>query len=175
MSLRRFLRHNCRHSLQFSRKQGLKLNPLSWRYASDDRTFGWHESLWLFRLRQRLFCFAGRHKCRGEFAATWDLGPDGNRTCSVCGSIHADDLMKICRKTLVDERYGVEGTCKGYKAYVRQPGVHNAGEGAIKFYMWHAPENPSEDDQKLFADAKHLTWKRFEREMEARWPRKATT
>lgn len=81
------------------------------------------------------------------------MGPDGNRTCSYCGSIHADDLMEICRKTLVDERYGVEGTDKSYKVYVRQPGVRNASEGAIKFYKVHVPANPSQADQDLFAQA----------------------
>lgn len=98
---------------------------------------------------------------------TWDYGPDGNRTCSYCGSIHFEDLMKICRKALTDERYGIEGTTKSYKVYVNQPGVRNASEGAIKFYMHHAAETPNQDDQKLFAEAARLSNERFAK----RWQR----
>ena len=136
------------------------------------------EPLWMFRLRQRLFCFSGRQRCgdRGpgeEMPDTWDLGMDGNRTCSFCGSIHPDDLMAICRKTLVDARYGVEGSTKAYKVYVRQPGVRNAGEGAIKFYKCHVPESPTEEDQELFASASRVTRERSD----ARWatPRAAAS
>lgn len=71
--------------------------------------------------------------------------------------------MVICRKTIVDERYGVEGTTKSYKVYVRQPGVRNAGEGAIKFYMYHAPKNPRAGEQQLFANAMQVTRERFEK------------
>lgn len=186
MSVFRFLRYNSRHSLWFPR--GYKgwvwprLDPLeSCSHGKDrKRTLYLHEPLWLFRLRQRLFCFAGRHRCgrRGEspmtsrqfggdkpLPDTWDLGPDGNRTCSYCGSIHADDLMAICRKTLTDARYGVEGTDKSYKVYVRQPGVRNASEGAIKFYMAHAPGAPTKEDQELFASATRVTTERFRASM----------
>lgn len=136
------------------------------------RTLYLHEPLWLFRWRQHLFCFAGRQRCGrrddlfgvnwkdGKAPDRWDLGPDGNRTCSYCGSIHPDDLLEICRKTLADERYGVEGTTKSYKVYVRQPGVRNAGEGAIKFYMHHAPPTPAQADQDLFDKAMQLTRER---------------
>lgn len=169
------LRYNARHTLWFPRDGKLpQLNPIcsSTRSKSGKRTIYLGEPLWLFRLRQRLFCFAGRQWCgnRGPVGGwlpdTWDHGPDGNRTCSYCGSIHPDDLMAICRKTIVDERYGVEGTTKNYKVYVRQPGVRNAGEGAIKFYMHHAPSPPSEADQKLFSEALRVTRERFDRRMQ---------
>lgn len=186
--MKRFLRYNSRHHLYFPRDWSLpQLDPIcsgSHSKSGRKRTFSWSEPLWLFRLRQRLFCFAGHHRCgrRGEswigsspafggdkpLPDTWDMGPDGNRTCSYCGSIHADDLMQICRKTLEDERYGVEGTDKGYKVYVRQPGVRNASEGAIKFYMHHAPAAPSAEDQQLFAEARGLTSARFMEKMGAK-------
>lgn len=177
-----FLRYNSRHHLWFPR--GYKgrwmpqLNPISSSSHGKDskRTLGFHEPLWLFRLRQRLFAYAGETTCGsvGTAAkATWDWGPDGNRTCSHCGSVHPDDLMAICRKTIVDERYGVEGTSKGYKVYVRQPGVRNASEGAIKFYMWHAPEKVSDADQQLFKNAKRITSERFDKMMAERFPRAA--
>ncbi len=183
MGLKRFLRLNWRHSLYFPRGWNghwwPQLDPTgsASHGANGKRTFTWHEPLWLFSLRQRLFAFAGRHRCgrRSAFTDrefpgryqgdptpdTWDMGPDGNRTCSCCGSVHPDDLMEICRKTLVDERYGIEGTDKAYKVYVRQPGVRNAGDGAIKFYMCHAPEKPTQEEQDLFSKAQRLTLERF--------------
>jgi hypothetical protein len=163
MKISLLLRYNSRHHLWFPRgykgRWWPQLNPLESIY---DRTWrqSFHEPIWLWRLRQRIFAYAGATTCNGA-PATWDWGPDGNRTCSHCGSIHPDDLMEICRKTIVDDRYGVEGTTKSYKVYVRQPGVRNASEGAIKFYSYHAPEKPSVADQQLFANAQRVTNERF--------------
>lgn len=181
----RFLRYNSRHSL-YRGDRGLELNPImsSSHRKDGTRTWRWHEPLWLFRLRQRIFAFAGRQRCgrRAEgwhgqtdeaLPDTWDWGPDGCRTCSWCGSIHPDDMLRIARLVPDDDRYGIEGTTKSYKRYIRQPGVRNASEGAIKFYMAHAPEHPSEEDQAAFALAVRLT---HERAM-ARWsvPASGTT
>lgn len=184
MSLLSFLRYNTRHHLWWPRgykgRWWLQLNPISSVYDGTWR-LSLHEPRWLFRLRQRAFAFGGRQRCpergatvpaRGKIKAlpdTWDIGPDRNRTCSYCGSIHPDDLMTIARKTGVDERYGIEGATKSYKVYVRQPGVRNASEGAIKFYMWHAPAAPTDADQKLFADARRLTSERFRAQMDQRF------
>lgn len=180
MSIMKFLRYNTRHSLYYHPTYrnrggvsiffGWSLNPIGSIYDGKQKSLS--EPPWLFKLRQRWFAYAGRQKCgrRGEgwhgqttedYPDTWDLGPDGYRTCSWCGSIHPEDLMDICRKTLVDERYGVEGTTKSYKVYVKQPNVVNASEGAIKFYMHHAPENVSSADQELFAKAMQVTHERF--------------
>ena len=183
--MKRFLRYNTRHRVWIPRgaygKTLPQLNPImSSSHGKDGkRTWSASEPLWLFRIRQRLFAYAGRHKCgrRGESfhgrtdketPDTWDIGPDGNRTCSYCGSIHFDDLMEIARKTVDDDRYGIEGTTKSYKVYVRQPGVRNASEGAIKFYMHHAPANPSNEEQILFAKACRLTNERFTAQYKAR-------
>lgn len=68
--------------------------------------------------------------------------------------------MKICAKVVNDARYGIEGTDKNYKIYVRQPDVRNAGEGAIKFYICHLPEQLSKEDNELFIKARQLTNKR---------------
>lgn len=178
----RFLRYRGRHSLYFPRDWKLpQLNPIMSRSHSESgkRTTRLTEPLWIFELRQRLFSFAGRHRCgrraeswQGQASSfggnkllpdSWNRGPDGNRTCSYCGSIHAEDLMAICRMTLVDDRYGVEGTTKSYKAYIRQPGVRNAGEGAIKFYMAHAPEKWTAADAELFSRAMRVTHERAEK------------
>lgn len=157
-----------------NRKMGRPhINPISSVYGAGIKNISIHESLWMFRLRQRLFSFAGRQRCgrRNEnwhgqtdnpLPDTWDLGPDGNRTCSYCGSIHSEDLMKICRLSLEDEGYSIDGTDKSYKVYVRQPGVRNASEGAIKFYMHHAPSEPSAEDQELFKAAVRKSKERFQ-------------
>lgn len=182
----KFLRYNSRHSLyhhpDYTSRGGARivlgwsLNPIGSMY--DGRQTSLHEPLWLFRLRQRWFAFAGRQRCgrRGEsvhgmydqspLPDTWDMGPDGNRTCSYCGSIHPDDFMRVCRLTLEDERYGVEGTTKSYKVYVRIPGVVNASQGAIKFYMAHAPKDPTEEEQELFRSAVRVSSERSNARME---------
>jgi hypothetical protein len=176
----KLLRYNSRITLYFPGDGAWpQFNPVvsSSHTKSGKRTRCIYEPLWLFRLRQRLFCFASAQRCpeRGLHRAgeqplpdTWNKGPDGNRTCSCCGSIHPDDLMAICRKTLTDPRYGVEGTTKGYKVYVRQPDVCNAGQGAIKFYMWHAPQPPSPEAAELFSHARRLTWQRIEAQFKQR-------
>lgn len=161
----KFIRYGSRHRLWFPR--GYKgwvlpiLNPLesSSHGAGRKRTWSLEEPRWFYFARKRL-AYAGPATCSGH-PARWERMPDGNRTCSMCGSIHQDDLMALCRMTLGDERYGIDGTDKSYKVYVRQPGVRNASEGAIKFYMQHAPAAPCEEDIKLFADAKRVTHERW--------------
>jgi hypothetical protein len=174
----RFLRYNTRHRI-YHGDEGLQLNPMmsSSHRKDGSRTWSRSEPLWLFKLRQRWFAFAGRQRCgrrsdpfsmnRGDRPSpdTWDWGPDGNRTCSYCGSIHPDDLMKICRLVATDERYALEGTDKSYKVYVKQPDVHNASQGAIKFYMHHAPVTPTDRDQADFTAALRLSSERYR----ARW------
>ncbi len=145
----KFFRYGCRHSLHFPGDWRLpQLNPISsssHAKRSRKRTRTFHEPLWFFRLRKRLFCFAGKQRCPDRFPGTetpdtWNIGQDGNRTCSYCGSIHFDDFVAIYQKSLTDGCYGIEGSTKCYKYYLRQPGVRNAGEGAIKFYTAHLPK-----------------------------------
>ncbi len=180
-TLASLLRYNSRHCLYFPGDgKRPQLNPISSssHSKSGKRTRRIDEPGWLFRLRQRLFCADSRQRCARRadnpmasqmygddlpLPDTWNIGPDGNRTCSYCGSAHPDDLMKICRSALADDRYGVDATDKSYKVYLRQPGVRNASEGAIKFYMHHAPSSPSKADQELFATAIRRTSERYAR------------
>lgn len=178
--MKKFLRYKSRHSLYWPGDgRAPELNPLSSRSHSEISrrpTARWDEPTWLFRLRQAWFCVVERQRCadrgmsmahRGHmaFPDTWDLGPDGMRTCSYCGSIHFEDLMKIAQLTLDNDAYGVEATDKGYKYYVRQPGVRNACEGAIKFYTGHVPRVVTPQQEQLFAQARRITHERFS----ARW------
>lgn len=165
----KFLRYNGRHRIWFPRGYkgwiGPKLNPIEScnsvkRGDKYVRTFGFYEPMWLWLLRQRIFSYAGPANCNGA-KAEWNRGPDGNRTCSYCGSIHYYDLLEIAAKSIYDERYAVEGTQKSYKMYVRQPGVRNAGEGAIKFYTYHLPGNVSEKSNAILNEALHATNERW--------------
>lgn len=188
--MKRFLRYNTRHRIYWElggtwsgQKVKLgwpQLNPISSRSSNTIKTISWHEPLWMFRLRQRWFAFAGRQRCGrrddpfafnhkdGEAPDTWDYGPDGNRTCSYCGSIHFDDLLAICKKIVAREPgYSLDGTDKSYKVYVRQPNVQNASEGAIKFYKQHVTRDPTEEEQKLYAEALRLSYERWR----AQWTR----
>lgn len=182
MSLKSLLRSNTRHTLWFPRgykgKVLPQLNPImsSSHGANNKRTWSFTESLWLFKLRQRLFAFAGKQRCGRRddswmgttdeaLPDTWDIGPDGNRTCSYCGSIHFDDLMKIVERSLTDERYSIDTTDKSYKVYVRQPNVRNAGEGAIKYYKHHTPIDVTPEQKQLFNEAVHLSSRRFYHKM----------
>jgi hypothetical protein len=176
--MKKFLRYNSRHNLYYHPERGLKLNPISSVY--DGKQKSWHEPLSVYRLRKRVFSYAGRQRCGrrddpfaynhndGELPDTWDMGPDGNRTCSYCGSMHYDDFIDMCRLAIVDEGYSIDPSDKGYKVYVRQPGVRNASEGAIKYYKQHTPPDAAVHDQELFQEAAQVSHQRFNEQMEKR-------
>jgi hypothetical protein len=102
--------------------------------------------------------------------------PHGNRVCSYCGSIHFEDLVvlvRACADAPAEAEYGtvpeIEPSDKSYKVYVHQPGVRNAMEGGIKFYMQHVPRD-TEDNidvtlqlQDEYKRAVLATKRRFER------------
>lgn len=155
--MKKILRYNSAHHLWFPRgsKYGrgfVMLNPITVASHGEDgkETVSLYEPLWLYRLRTRLFRFAGKQRCRrrddfGSFNRedgiapdSWEIGPDGNRTCNYCGSIHPDDFTAILERSKIDSRYRIEGSTKSYKYYIKQPDVRNASEGAIKFYTHHA-------------------------------------
>ncbi len=101
---------------------------------------------------------------------------NGNRVCSYCGSLHPDDmfaLVKMAADAPADAEYettvSIEPSDKNYKVYVRQPGVRNAHEGGIKFYMQHLPRKDdgsldvSADQQEEYGRAVRESIKRFDR------------
>jgi hypothetical protein len=108
--------------------------------------------------------------------------PPGNRVCSYCGSLHPDDmfaLVKMCAEAPADAEYNsvveIEPSDKSYKVYVHQPGIRNASEGWIKFYMQHLPRTSegalavTEEQQQEYAKAVKATCTRFERYMATRY------
>lgn len=94
--------------------------------------------------------------------ATREDRPDGSRTCSYCGSLHPDDFMDIMKQFAAGRpgyRFGT--TDKSYKAYGNRPGVRNASEGGIKFYVHHLPDDQREEHMEAFRAA----WSRLRAEM----------
>jgi len=77
----------------------------------------------------------------------WRPEKDGSRTCTHCGSLHPDDFIDVMwRYSHREEGYSFGTTTKGYKLYGNRPGVVNAGDGGIKFYSDHLPDDRSEFD-----------------------------
>lgn len=97
----------------------------------------------------------------------WYKKPNGDRCCSYCGSLHFDDMRRLVKKCLVSEDVSIEPSDKNYKVYVRQAGVKNAGEGAIKFYMQHVPKGgASDEDNKEYGQAVRLSSERYRKQRE---------
>jgi hypothetical protein len=103
---------------------------------------------------------------------------NGNRVCSYCGSLHPDDflaLVKASANAPEDATYrsvvDIEPSDKSYKIYVSQPGVRNAMEGGIKFYVQHLPRDPdgkfavTDEQNGEYATAVRKTRTRFDRYM----------
>lgn len=119
----------------------------------------------------------GPFKLSGRGLDRWHkFKSNDNRTCSYCGSLHFDDmlrLVKLAAETPEDADYqttvSIEPSDKNYKVYVRQPGVRNASEGGIKFYMQHVPRTDdnkidvSPEQQKEFGEAVRRSRVRFDR------------
>jgi hypothetical protein len=65
--------------------------------------------------------------------AHWEKAGDYHR-CTHCGSIHPDEAIQAVK----DFGAGIIGaTYKPHKRYINLPGVKNAQEGPIKFYLPH--------------------------------------
>lgn len=80
--------------------------------------------------------------------------PHGNRVCSYCGSLHWEDMLALVKQSAeasedadYHQTVQIEPSDKGYKVYVNQPGVRNAHEGGIKFYMQHVPRKECSECQ----------------------------
>lgn len=80
-----------------------------------------------------------------EGVDTWQIAPNGDRTCSFCGSLHPEDYVAIVKDYVADVP-GVQfdTSNKGYKRYARRAGISNAGQGGIKFYGAHIPTDEAE-------------------------------
>ena len=96
----------------------------------------------------------------------WREEKDGTRTCSYCGSLHPEDFIDIMWKySQGEEGYSFDLTSKGYKRYGNRPGVRNAGDGGIKFYLNHAtPEYRVE-----FEAAHEVAVARYKKNLRERW------
>lgn len=110
---------------------------------------------------------------------------NGDRVCSYCGSLHWEDMLRLVHEAAIapeDADYrstvSIEPSDKSYKVYVHQPGVRNAHEGAIKFYMQHVPRDENgkivvtDEQQKEYALAVRMSAKRFQKYLTERYPTK---
>lgn len=87
----------------------------------------------------------------GESDHWQTVGAD--RVCSYCGSMHPDEFISWCEDAIkVDSKVSIDSTDKPYKVYIHRPGVSNASEGAIKFYLPHltAGQRNGGDDGVFF-------------------------
>ena len=89
----------------------------------------------------------------------WDrFKSNGDRVCSYCGSLHPDDFMRLVKASAeaaedATECVNIEPSDRGYKIYVRQPGVQNALDGGIKFYTQHLNGKPTDEQHALYKEA----------------------
>lgn len=80
----------------------------------------------------------------------WEVEPNGDRTCSYCGSLHPDDFTEIIEGYAEGkEGFHFDLSTKAYKRYAHRPGVKNATEGGIKFYAHHLPDEGAPELQRL--------------------------
>jgi hypothetical protein len=109
---------------------------------------------------------------------------NGDRVCSYCGSLHWEDMLRLVHEAAIapddaDYRSTVEidPSDKSYKVYVHQPGVRNAMEGGIKFYMQHVPRDDNgkiivtEEQNADYSKAVRLSRERFNRYMNEKYPK----
>ena len=87
----------------------------------------------------------------------WQTLPNGDKVCSYCGSLSFEDMTRLIHASAssaeeADYRTNVEiePSDKPYKVYVDQPGISNATQGGIKFYMMHCPRDA--DDKLAVTD-----------------------
>lgn len=174
----KILRYKSRIRVRVVRGRDEWVNPTV--YASNDKVlFDWSEPVWLFHWRRRVFCEAGEHHCPERAVGPthgltgpdkWIIGPDNNRTCSYCGSLHFDDFWKLVTRALDHEDVGIEPSNKAYKIYVRQAGVRNASEGAVKFYTSHMGGDLSEIEQAIYSRAVEASRERYRSKLDELFP-----
>lgn len=100
----------------------------------------------------------------------WRREPNGDRTCSFCGSLHPEDFEQLCEEAAdPDTETRLEHSDKQYKVYVYRPGVKNAMDGGIKYYKQHSPEDPlwKLRVEPKFMRALDISRVKFERWMES--------
>lgn len=101
-----------------------------------------------------------------EVDTVWRVLPNGDRTCSHCGSLHPADFTDIMwRYSQREEGYTFDRTTKNYKDYGSRPGVENASQGGIKFYGNHCTPDVADE---LYA-ARALAMARYRADIAERW------
>lgn len=80
----------------------------------------------------------------GKFYDGYRTQPNGDKTCTYCGSLSEEDFFDIIEHYVAgDPGYKFEpASNKRHKWYANRPNVTNASEGGIKFYSWHGDFTP---------------------------------
>ena len=100
---------------------------------------------------------------------TWNVRPNGDRTCSYCGSLHPDDFLDIMQRYAAgEEGYSFSLTDKSYKVYAKRANVTNALDGGIKFYGAHAVAE-DHPDRAAHEAAWNAAVIKHREEMRTRW------
>lgn len=139
---------------------------------------------WFIIIKIRRFKSAGLQRCprRDEMLSFnriqpgadpkkpdhWNIMPNGDLTCSYCGSLHPDDFYnKVVAARAPDSKINIEQSDKRYKIYVSEEGIRNAKEGGIKFYTPHIPGGTYENRiNRHYNEAIKQSWRRHSLKMD---------
>lgn len=74
----------------------------------------------------------------GELQDGWNVHPNGDCTCSFCGSISPEGFLAAALEAADPANpTRISPSTKHYKIYLHRQGITNASQGAIKHYAWH--------------------------------------
>ncbi len=104
----------------------------------EERAKAVEQALLGFWCPRRMEMLAPHTQQRGHKDQWLKVGED--RVCSYCRSMHPEDLRAVL-PSVDGEEVHLAVSDRRHKVYVRRPGIKNASEGAIKFYLAHGPPN----------------------------------
>ena len=96
---------------------------------------------------EKFFCLGRQYVSNsdGNKPDHWKIMPNGDRVCSHCNSVHEDDFMRLCNKSIIDGDVRICPTDLEHKVHIYQEGVEDIDQGGVQFFMWHVqqPINPA--------------------------------
>jgi len=70
----------------------------------------------------------------------WTTRPNGDRTCSLCGSLHPDDFKRILTEAADIRSFTwIDASRDGLMWPVHRPDILNGAMGGLRFFNWHSP------------------------------------
>lgn len=82
---------------------------------------------------------AGENRYSKDGKSGWRVEPNGDYSCDYCGSLHPEQFVSFLDTVITDPNIAIrcELNDRREKVYIERPGIKNAGDGAIKFYLLH--------------------------------------